>query len=156
MKELVAVFRTERAGGAKAQVGRRDDASIAHKTNAQAVPIVLEVRRANDDVAGLNNLVGLKRIRHEAVQLLGRLNHDAPVTQRQHGPFLHAGVLDLFLTERGKPWAAIPMAWDTPQPRQARLLVFRVRLEAGDHLGHSSIAWRRHWVTQPRWGRDRR
>src|SRR3989442_13961554 len=134
MKKLVTIFRTERARRAEAKVGGCDDAAIANKPNPQTIPVILQVRRADDDVAGLNNLVGLERIGNKSVQFLRRFHHDATIAQRQHRLLLHSGVLDLLLTERRKPRPAIPMVRDSSEPRQARLLVLWVRLEVGDHF----------------------
>src|SRR5438552_14526346 len=68
------------------------------------------------------------------MQLVVWLDDDAAVAQGQHAFFPQADVFLVFLAKHSKPRLLLPMRRNFPQPSQARLFVFRVRLEAVNHF----------------------
>ena len=83
-------------------------------TDAQTCLVVLEVGSANDDVAWIDNLVRLERLRHESMQLLWWLHNNSAVTKREHGLFLHPDVLDHFGPKYCESRLHLPMVRHVP------------------------------------------
>src|SRR3989442_10663162 len=95
---------------------------------------MLEIGRAEHDVARIDDLIRLERFWNEPVQLLHWLDDYSPIAEGEYRLLLHAAVALVVRHEGAKCGPRIPMPRHLPEPRQPRLLVFRIRLEVGDHL----------------------
>jgi hypothetical protein len=67
------------------------------------------------------------------MKLFSWLDNDASVAQRQHRIFLHADITGLIGLESAKCGQHLPMAWHLAEPRQPRVLIFRIRLQILNH-----------------------
>src|SRR5450759_4386179 len=98
---------------------------------AKTVQVVLEIRRANDNVPLVNNLVCLKGRWNQPMKLLDGLDYNLTVAQRQDSRLPHTSVYNLLLSETGSPMEQGPMVRHLSQPWHTGILVRRIRSRAG-------------------------
>jgi hypothetical protein len=68
----------------QSQVSRGDDPAISHHSNAQASVVILKIDGTENDVSGIDDLIGLERLWNQPMQFLWWLDDNAPIAEGEY------------------------------------------------------------------------
>ena len=101
--------------------------------------VILKIHGAEEDVAGIDDLIGLKRLWNQTMQFLRWLDDDSAIAQGKYSLLFHATVAFVIWLKSAKRRSHVPTPRHLPESRQPRLFLLRIRLEVGDHFAPSSL-----------------
>src|SRR5690606_6995751 len=104
-------------------IGGGDDALVSRQAGPQARLVVLEVRTADDDVTGSDNLIGLKAFRHQTRSIVLNFTNAPTIAEGKHRTSLHASGLFLVFADTPATRLYIPVGGHVTDPFRATVLV---------------------------------